>query len=134
ASVRKNKASPAPVVAVQSVQASHSPAIIEASASTKRDRLEDTSDVVVALKPQELKGKNSDGSPPKKKGRKEKNPSKGSTARSTAYPGCPDPSASVDIHFPLSPSTDVAKYIDGHYKFDWDSESIKDLSLEETGS
>ncbi|MCI89264.1 hypothetical protein A2U01_0110552, partial [Trifolium medium] len=63
ASVRKNKASPSPVVAVQSVQASHSPVIIEASASTKRDRPEDTSDMVVALKPQESKGKNSDGSP-----------------------------------------------------------------------
>ncbi|MCI66317.1 hypothetical protein A2U01_0087575, partial [Trifolium medium] len=46
--MRKNKASPSPIVAVQSVQASPSPAIIEASASTKRDRPENTSDVVVA--------------------------------------------------------------------------------------
>ncbi|MCI35791.1 hypothetical protein A2U01_0057012, partial [Trifolium medium] len=66
-----------------------------------------------------------------KKGRKEKIPSKGSTARSTAFPGSSGPSASVDIHFPLSLSTDVAQYIDEHYKFDWDSVSIKDLSLEE---
>ncbi|MCI95200.1 hypothetical protein A2U01_0116498, partial [Trifolium medium] len=46
--------------------------------------------------------------PPKKKGRKEKIPSKGSTARSTAFPGSSGPSASVDIHFPLSSSTDAA--------------------------
>ncbi|MCI73686.1 hypothetical protein A2U01_0094950, partial [Trifolium medium] len=78
---------------------------------------------VVALKPQESKGKNSDGSPPKKKGRKEKIPSKASTARSAASPGGFGPPASVDIHFPLSPSTDAAQYIDEHYKFDWDSES-----------
>ncbi|MCI45771.1 hypothetical protein A2U01_0067010, partial [Trifolium medium] len=83
-----------------------------------RDRPEDTHDVVVALKPPESKGKNSDGSPPKKKSRKEKIPSKGSTARSTVFPGGPGPSASVDIHFPLSPSTDAAQYIDEHYKFD----------------
>ncbi|MCI48989.1 hypothetical protein A2U01_0070232, partial [Trifolium medium] len=94
-SVRKNKANPSPDVAVPSVQASLSPAVIEASASTKRERPEDTNDVVVALKPQESKGKNSDGSPLKKKGRKEKIPSKGSTARSTAFPGGPGPSASV---------------------------------------
>ncbi|MCI47083.1 hypothetical protein A2U01_0068324, partial [Trifolium medium] len=36
--VRKNKASPSPVAAVQPVQASPSPAITDASASTKRDR------------------------------------------------------------------------------------------------
>ncbi|MCI94823.1 hypothetical protein A2U01_0116121, partial [Trifolium medium] len=36
ASVRKNKVNLSPVVAVQSVQASLSPAIIEASASTKK--------------------------------------------------------------------------------------------------
>ncbi|MCI44610.1 hypothetical protein A2U01_0065849, partial [Trifolium medium] len=79
ASVRKNKVSPSPAVAVQPVQASHSPAIMGASASTKRNRPGDTHDVVVALKPPESKGKDGDGSPPKKKGRKEKIPSKGST-------------------------------------------------------
>ncbi|MCI79443.1 hypothetical protein A2U01_0100714, partial [Trifolium medium] len=57
--------------------------------------------------------------------------SKASTARSAASPGGSDPPASVDIHFPLSPFTDAAQYIDEHYKFEWDSESIKDLSLEE---
>ncbi|MCI94044.1 hypothetical protein A2U01_0115342, partial [Trifolium medium] len=60
ASVRKNKASPSPDIAVPSVQASPLPVVIEASASTKRDRLEDTNDVVVVLKPQASKGKNSD--------------------------------------------------------------------------
>ncbi|MCI23827.1 hypothetical protein A2U01_0045009, partial [Trifolium medium] len=55
--VRKNKASPSPVAAVQPVQASPSPAVMDASASTKRDRPEDTHDVVVALKPPESKGK-----------------------------------------------------------------------------
>ncbi|MCI91399.1 hypothetical protein A2U01_0112693, partial [Trifolium medium] len=69
-----------------------------APASTKRDRPEDTNDVVVALK-----GKSSDGYPVKKKSRKEKLPSKGSTTRSSAFPGGPGPSASVGIHFPLSP-------------------------------
>ncbi|MCI64747.1 hypothetical protein A2U01_0086005, partial [Trifolium medium] len=82
-----NKASPSPVAAVQPMQASPSPAIMGASASTKKDRPEDTHDVVVALKLPESKGKNSDGSLPRKKGRKEKIPSKGSIARSTAFPG-----------------------------------------------